>query len=170
MTTLTTTRHAARYVAAIKNDEKREYAIEYLTWWTEGGVEPEAPETLSYMAGQAVRMRIRALVPAPAPEPEDDGGWDADAAYERYLEDGGPAADRISAEDDYERQLEAMDPGLSEMRAAREAAIDELVKAGATEATCQGCPRCRNGATYPCPSQTRVWYESRDRRWFPAAR
>jgi hypothetical protein len=31
--------------------------------------------------------------------------YDPDAAYERYLEDGGPAAGRIAAEADYERMV-----------------------------------------------------------------
>lgn len=45
--------------------------------------------------------------------------YDADAAYERYLEDGGPLAEVIAAEDRYEQEREAMDVGLMEMRAAR---------------------------------------------------
>ena len=32
------------------------------------------------------------------------------------------------------------------------------VEGGATEATCQGCESCAFGATFPCPSQTGVWF------------
>lgn len=57
-----------------------------------------------------------------------DEGPDPMVEYERYLEDGGPHAAAIAAEDEYERQLETNDPGLQQARDAREDdAVDNLL-------------------------------------------
>ena len=62
------------------------------------------------------------------PEQIDDAQWDdydegpdPMVEYERWLENGGPHAAAIQAEDEIERQMEANDVGLQQMRAAREA-------------------------------------------------
>lgn len=65
---------------------------------------------------------------------DDYDGFDPDAAYERYLENGGPHAEAIAAEDAIEREREANDIGLQQMRAERakldaeEAAAVDLVQ------------------------------------------
>lgn len=54
---------AEKYVKSIRNADKREYAQQYLTW-IRAGVEcdpPKAPESLSYMAAQAVRLRLHSM-------------------------------------------------------------------------------------------------------------
>lgn len=48
-----------------------------------------------------------------------DDGPDPDLAYERYLEDGGPHAVAIAAEDEEEQRREALDEGLQRSRRAR---------------------------------------------------
>lgn len=50
---------------------------------------------------------------------EDAPEEDPDLLYERYLENGGSHADRIQAEDAIERETEANDFGLQELRAGR---------------------------------------------------
>jgi hypothetical protein len=50
-----------------------------------------------------------------------DEGPDPMVEYEHWLENGGPHAAAIAAEDEIERQMEANDIGLQQMRAAREA-------------------------------------------------
>jgi hypothetical protein len=102
---------------------------------------------------------------------DDAAGYDADAAYERYLEDGGPAAERIAAEDDYERQLEAMDPGLSAMRTARQERED-----AARERTLQTrcpAPLCDAKAGEECgrgAAGTDRWDGLHQARWLIADR
>jgi len=54
---------ARAYVNRIKNSRKREYALDYLRWWTEGGREPKPPDGLGYMGAQAVRIQINAILP-----------------------------------------------------------------------------------------------------------
>jgi hypothetical protein len=63
--------------------------------------------------GGSVAVRPEQILPADDEQPyHDDGCYEAEMAYERYLEDGGPHALAIQAEDDEERRREAMDPGL----------------------------------------------------------
>jgi hypothetical protein len=79
------------------------------------------PFTQEELAEMNERSGAATAEDTPPPEYEED----PDAAYERYLENGGPHADRIQAEDAIEREAEANDLGLQEMRAGREAAEDE---------------------------------------------
>lgn len=69
--------------------------------------------------GGSVAVRPTQLLPAEDPFDDDsafEAAAEAELAYERYLEDGGPHAAAIQAEDDYERQLEAQDPFLQYLR------------------------------------------------------
>jgi hypothetical protein len=54
---------ARRYVNAIRNDAKRDYARAYLLWLQCGrqDAEPTRPEGLSFMGAQAVRHRLADL-------------------------------------------------------------------------------------------------------------
>lgn len=55
---------------------------------------------------------------------------------------------------------------LARLRGDRAA---ELIVEGATEATCQGCHSCGWGDTFPCPSQTLVWWATTGlHRWTEA--
>jgi hypothetical protein len=54
---------AQAFIHRIRNIHKRDYALDYLRWWTEGGREPERPDGLGYMGAQAVRMQIEAILP-----------------------------------------------------------------------------------------------------------
>jgi hypothetical protein len=51
---------ARRYIAAIRNAGKRDYAVAYAEWLDSdrNTPEPERPTDLSYMAGQAVRLNL----------------------------------------------------------------------------------------------------------------
>lgn len=81
--------------------------------------DPITPQLDAELVG--VRASIRYAPPADdrAREPEEDGAWDADAAYERHLEDGGPLAEVLAAEDREELERELADVGLMSLRAAR---------------------------------------------------
>ncbi len=50
-----------RYIRAIRNTDKREYAVRYLDYLRAYGADPE-PVNISYMAAQAVRMRLHQLI------------------------------------------------------------------------------------------------------------
>ena len=53
-------RKALIYARSIRNEAKRNYAYNCISWAEEGGFGnmPECPDGLSYMAAQAVRNRI----------------------------------------------------------------------------------------------------------------
>lgn len=77
--------------------------------------------------GGSVAVRPEQILPADEDGPDYDDnydGFDPDAAYEVWLENGGPHALAIQAEDEEEQRREAMDVGLQMMRAQR-AALDE---------------------------------------------
>jgi hypothetical protein len=53
---------AAKYVYAIRNVHKRQYAREYALWCeSKRDEDPERPAELSYLAAQAVRMNLDAI-------------------------------------------------------------------------------------------------------------
>jgi len=56
---------AARYVRAIPNPKKREYAAAYFNFRRGTIAEPEPPADLSYNAAQTVRMRIDEMLKSP---------------------------------------------------------------------------------------------------------
>ena len=61
----------AGYIAHIRTPTKREYAKRYARYLRHGGKDPTDPADLSYMAAQAVRMRLHELIhPARETEPE----------------------------------------------------------------------------------------------------
>ena len=78
--------------------------------------------------GQSFAVRPEQIVDAQ----DYDEGPDPMVAYERYLEDGGPHAAAIAAEDEIEQRMEAMDVDLQEMRAQR-AAYERAVAPAGTE-------------------------------------
>ena len=51
---------ARRYISAIRNAAKQEYAHAYAAWMDgdRTGPEPDRPEGLSFMGGQAVRLNL----------------------------------------------------------------------------------------------------------------
>jgi len=53
---------ARDYVASIRNKAKRAYAVAYLAYRRGAALEPDSGE-LSYMAAQAVRLRINEIFP-----------------------------------------------------------------------------------------------------------
>jgi len=74
----------AAYVAGIRNPVKRGYAERYVRYLTHGGTAPSDPDDLSYMAAQAVRIRLGELLRPAAPAATVDwtpakGGLQAEA-------------------------------------------------------------------------------------------
>ncbi len=54
---------AWRYIRAIRNTDKREYAVRYFDFLRGYGDEPEPMEfRLSYMGSQAARMRLHEII------------------------------------------------------------------------------------------------------------
>lgn len=51
-------RLAARYLGTIRNPHKRTYGVKFWQWMTTDAQCPEPHESLSYMAAQAVRIRL----------------------------------------------------------------------------------------------------------------
>jgi hypothetical protein len=52
-----------QYIRAIRNVAKRAYAEKYLEYLRTNGVREPVPFDLSYLAAQAVRIRLDSLVP-----------------------------------------------------------------------------------------------------------
>jgi hypothetical protein len=68
--------------------------------------------------GKSFGVRPEQIIEA-VEEDYDDGSYEAEMAYERWLENGGPHALAIQVEDEIEQQREANDPGLQRLRAGR---------------------------------------------------
>lgn len=90
----------------------------------EAGQATYFPKALTYVVklpeGGSVAVRPEQVLVADGPDYDENyDGFDPDAAYERWLEDGGSHAASIVAEDEEERRREAMDVGLQMMRAQR---------------------------------------------------
>lgn len=54
---------ARRYLAAIRNTDKREYGVRYFAYLRGAAHDPE-PVNISTMAAQAVRMRLEEIIAA----------------------------------------------------------------------------------------------------------
>ncbi len=56
----TVQQEAKNYINAIRHAGKKEYALAYAAWMDgdRKGPEPERPESLSFMGGQAVRLNL----------------------------------------------------------------------------------------------------------------
>jgi hypothetical protein len=118
----------------------RTYDRQTIQWTADDLVALEAagqatyfPAAFTYVVklpeGGSVAVRPEQVLPAEEEQDWDDGAYEAEMAYERYLEDGGSHALAIQLEDEEERRREAMDPGLQYMRAQREqlAAEDDVL-------------------------------------------
>ena len=57
------------YIRRIRNEVKRQYALDYLNAFYAGTVQPERPENLSFMAAQGVRMNLCGMIPDLARNP-----------------------------------------------------------------------------------------------------
>jgi hypothetical protein len=60
--------NALAYVRSLRSASKRAYAVAYLAYMQHGGEEPGRGD-LSYMAAQAVRLRLAAIRDGVKPEP-----------------------------------------------------------------------------------------------------
>jgi hypothetical protein len=115
LTTTTTTRRQITMSNRVYDRQTIQWTADDLAALEQAGQATYFPKAFTYVVklpeGGSVAVRPEQILPVDE-EPDYDG-FDPDMAYERWLEDGGRHAAAIQAEDDYERQLEAMDPGLN---------------------------------------------------------